>query len=100
LPPGRRATQAEGASRSSGCSRFEAARKAHLSPVKSQEQNKGESAAPKGKPGRKPRVAQLDQEVTIQPTKGNGVVADLAAVKALVEKLGVDEVVEIAKLFG
>jgi hypothetical protein len=28
------------------------------------------------------------------------VAADLAAVKALFQKLGVDEVVEIAKLFG
>jgi hypothetical protein len=54
------------------------------------------------KPGRKPAsVAQLDQVVkTIQPKMGSGVVADLAAVKALVEKLGVDEVIEIAKLFG
>jgi hypothetical protein len=37
---------------------------------------------------------------TIQAAIGTGVVADLAAVKALVEKLGVDEVVEIARLFG
>jgi hypothetical protein len=63
---------------------------------------KAEAAdAPKGKPGRKPSVAKLDQLVkTIQPAMGSSVISDLAAVKALVEKLGVNEVVEIAKLFG
>jgi hypothetical protein len=46
-------------------------------------------------------VAKLDQVVkATQAAMGTGVVADLAAVEALVEKLGVDEVVEIAKLFG
>ena len=72
----------------------------HFSAVKSQMKKKPEGA-PKGKPGRKPAVAQLDQVVkTIQPAVGKSVIADLAAVKALVEKLGVAEVVEIAKLFG
>jgi hypothetical protein len=55
---------------------------------------------PKAKRGR-PRVAQLDQIVkTIQPAVGKSVIADLAAVKALVERLGIDEVIGIAKLFG
>jgi hypothetical protein len=63
--------------------------------------SKKDEGAPRGKPGRKPAVAQLDQVVkTIQPAVGKSVIADLTAVKALVEKLGVDEVVEIAKLFG
>jgi hypothetical protein len=74
----------------------------HFSAVKSQMKKKAEAEnAPKRKPGRKPTVAQLDQVVkTIQPAVGKSVIADLAAVKALVEKLGVNEVVEIAKLFG
>jgi hypothetical protein len=74
----------------------------HFSAVKSQMKKKAEAAdAPKVKPGRKPSVAQLDQVVkTIQPAVGSSVIADLAAVKALVERLGVEEVVEIAKLFG
>jgi hypothetical protein len=55
----------------------------------------------KGKPGRKPAVAKLDQVAkSSQPAVGGSVIGDLAAVKALVEKLGVAEVVEIAKLFG
>jgi hypothetical protein len=74
----------------------------HFSAAKSQMKKKAEAGdAPKRKPGRKSSVAQLDQVVkTIQPAVGKSVIADLAAVKALVEKLGVDEVVEIAKLFG
>jgi hypothetical protein len=74
----------------------------HFSAVKSQMKKKAETGAtPKGKPGRKPSVAKLDQVVkTIQPAVGSSVISDLAAVKALVEKLGVAEVVEIAKLFG
>jgi hypothetical protein len=60
------------------------------------------ASAPKGRPGRKPAsVAQLDQVVkTIQPTMGSGVVGDLAAIKHLVERLGVEEVKQIADLFG
>jgi hypothetical protein len=37
---------------------------------------------------------------TIQAATGTGVVAHLAAEESLVEKLSVDEVVEIARLFG
>jgi hypothetical protein len=40
------------------------------------------------------------RRVVFQPAVGSSVISDLAAVKALVEKLGVNEVVEIAKLFG
>jgi hypothetical protein len=74
----------------------------HFSAVKSQMKKKAEAgAAPKGKPGRKPSVAQFDKVVkTIQPAVSSSVISDLAAVKALVEKLGVNEVIEIAKLFG
>jgi len=70
---------------------------------KARDGKKAESAGvPKGKPGRKAAsVSQLDKVVkTIQPAVGSSVISDLAAVKALVEKLGVNEVVEIAKLFG
>jgi hypothetical protein len=51
--------------------------------------------------GSSSHVAQLDQVVkTIQPKMGSGVVADLAAIKHLVERLGVEEVKSIAELFG
>jgi hypothetical protein len=66
-------------------------------------QAKKAAGKPKSQPGRKPKttVEQLDKVVkTIQPAVGASVISDLAAVKALVEKLGVNEVVEIAKLFG
>ncbi len=58
-----------------------------------------------GKPGRKPKATSQAVDGYLAPPASNGhfsggMIGDLAAIKALVEKLGVEEVQAIAKLFG
>lgn len=64
-----------------------------------------QSGGTTAKPGRKPKAspAELRPEPAPQAKSAHfsgGMIGDLAAIKALVEKLGVEEVQQIAKLFG
>lgn len=61
-----------------------------------------QSAAPKGKPGRKPREVAEPGQVTPAPKSApatGDMIDDLVAVKQLVQKLGADQVRKIVGLF-
>jgi hypothetical protein len=72
------------------------------SSYRAQQKARDNKHAPKGKSGRKPKVAEpgrVARSSNSEPAGDNGMIDDLTAVKHLVQRLGAEQVKKIVGLF-